>query len=69
LIEAVKSYAGHGIRGGVNWVKVSEYMNHTRSPKKCVERWEHTLKCRVQGNLLTTKWSSAEVLIVRVFKY
>ncbi len=61
MIEAVKLFDGQGKKGGVNWVKVSEYMNGTRSSSQCVNRWNNILQPRMSGNVLTTPWNEEEV--------
>ncbi len=44
LREAVALYKGQGLRKRVDWVKVSSYMEGTRSSQQCKKRWHNALK-------------------------
>ncbi len=54
-------YEGKGVRGGVDWVKVSSYMGATRSSKQCNKRWRDTLKVVDSGLIKEGAWTEHEV--------
>jgi hypothetical protein len=62
LTEAIAMYQHQGLRGGVSWGKVSEYLNHERSCQQCAHRWNRVLKNRMESNtrLNTSDWSEEE---------
>jgi hypothetical protein len=62
LTEAINLYQNQGLRGGVCWGKVSEYLNHERSCQQCAHRWNRVLKHRLGSNsgLNTSEWSEEE---------
>ena len=61
-MRGVELYEGHGLNGGVSWVKVSEHMGGTRSPTQCAGRWNNTLKPRSLRVMRSTEWTDAEVI-------
>lgn len=62
LTEAIKMYQHQGLRGGVCWGKVSEYLNRERSCQQCAHRWNRVLKHRMESTsgLNTSEWSEEE---------
>jgi hypothetical protein len=59
LIEGVGIYEGQGKGGGVDWGKVSEYMQGERTPNQCHTRWNSVLKHR-GCNMKTSAWTDME---------
>lgn len=47
LVEAIKLFDGHGRGGGIDWKKVSKYVQG-RTPKHCVNRWNNHHKGKRQ---------------------
>lgn len=61
LIEAVKLYQNQGLRGGVSWGRVSEFLNRERSCQQCAHRWNRVLRHRTTpGSLNTSEWTEDE---------
>lgn len=66
LTEAVNLFHNQGLRGGISWGKVSEYMNKQRSCQQCAHRWNRVLKQRyLIGQLNTADWTAQEDEILR----
>ena len=61
-MRGMQLYEGQGQGGSVSWVKVSEHMGGTRTPKQCNTRWTETLKPRSLGMLKARCWTDAEVM-------
>ena len=61
-MRGMELYKGQGLKGGVNWVKVSEHMGGTRTHQQCNNRWNGILKPRSLGVMITTGWTDAEVI-------
>ena len=61
-MRGVELYKGQGLKGGVNWVKVSEHMGGTKTLVQCNHRWTNILKPRSLGVMKTTSWTNAEVI-------
>jgi hypothetical protein len=61
LAEAVKLYANQGIRGGINWMLVSEHLNRERNPQQCSHRWNRVLQHRTsETSMNCSTWSDEE---------
>ncbi len=59
-------HKGQGVRGGVNWVKVSSHMGGTRSSKQCKMRWHDKLKFSDSGLIKEGAWTEDEVSVIHV---
>jgi hypothetical protein len=63
LAEGVKLFDGHAKRGGVNWVKVSEYMDETRSAEQCRGRWTIIKEIKSVKIKQPAMWNDDEVYV------
>ena len=59
LSEAVHLFDNQGLRGGVCWGRVSEYMNHERTAQQCSHRWNRVLRYRGHPGV-NTAWTPEE---------
>ncbi|CAE7570840.1 mybL, partial [Symbiodinium microadriaticum] len=59
LSEAVHLFANQGLRGGVCWGRVSEYINHERTAQQCSHRWNRVLRNRGHPGT-NTSWTEEE---------
>jgi hypothetical protein len=61
LIQGVNLFYNQGIRGGVSWVRVSEYMQRERSCQQCAHRWNRVLRHRAGSSCLNTaEWNDED---------
>lgn len=59
LKEAVVLYSGRGVKGKIDWTKVSEYVGN-RTPNMCCSHFMNTVNPQLAG-VRTGAWINEEV--------